>query len=107
MREDEFLHFLICLIISLSILLSFRIKFNPFRWITSKMYNWDAGIATGIAIIVALSKEIVFDKWMGFGEPQFYDAFWGIVGAISGPMLILLIESIIVEWILRKKDFYN
>lgn len=107
MREDEFLHFLICLIISFSILLTFRIRFNPLRWIASKLHNWDAGIATGISILVAIGKEVVFDKWMGLGEPQFYDFFWGICGAMSGPMIILLLEGIIVEWILKKKDFYN
>lgn len=107
MREDELLHFLICLIASTFVLLSVRIKLKPFRWIASPMHNWDAGIATLIGIVIALAKEIIFDGWIGLGQPQFYDAFWGICGAIAGPMMILLLEGIIVEWILKKKDFYN
>lgn len=56
------------------------------------MYNWDAAIACGVSLLVAIGKEIVWDMWFGLGTPQFYDFVWGLVGAVIGPIIWLLVE---------------
>lgn len=63
------------------------------------MYNWDCMIAFGIGLVIAIGKEVIWDKVLGKGTPQPYDAFWGIVGSILGPGTVLLVEGIILLFI--------
>lgn len=76
-----------------------RIEFNPLGWKVFNLYNWDCGAVAFGGIILSAAKEIVFDKWLKMGTPQFYDAVWGSTGAILGPGAVLLIEGILIELI--------
>jgi len=85
---DKLKHFLACILITWIVLLVFHL-FYPLG------YNWDAGIATVVAILIAGAKEIVWDKWLRKGQPDYYDFFWGVCGAVLGPVLWMVGELII------------
>lgn len=97
MTKDEFKHFIVCLIISALILVLFRIEFNPLGWKVWHWYNYDAGLAFVLTSAIAIGKEVIYDKLLGKGTPQFYDAVWGVIGAILGPGIVLLVEGIVTE----------
>lgn len=40
-------------------------------------------IACGVAIIIGIAKEIVWDKWLGKGTPEILDTIMTSVGALS------------------------
>jgi len=43
-------------------------------------YNWDKGIVFAVVAIVAIGKEVIWDKWLHRGEPDLYDALATIYG---------------------------
>ena len=97
MRPDEKKHFWIIYLLTIVIVVAFRIRFDPIGWQIWNMYNWDCAIAAFIGIGISIGKEVIWDKMLGKGTPQFYDAFWGVVGAILGPGTVLLVEGIVTE----------
>ena len=58
------------------------------------LYNWDMGLGCFIATLAAAAKEVIYDKWLRLGIPDFYDFFWGFFGAVVGPALWLTGELI-------------
>jgi hypothetical protein len=97
MRPDEKKHLLWIMLLTALIVVAFRIEINPIGWKYFHWANWDCGLAFFIGLIVSAGKEVVWDKWLHRGTPQFYDAMWGTVGAIIGPGIVLFVEAIIVE----------
>jgi hypothetical protein len=95
MTKDERKHFILIYLLTIVIVVLFRIHINPLGWSVFNMYNWDCGIATFIGIAISIGKEVIYDKLLGKGTPQFYDAFWGSVGAILGPATVLFVEGIV------------
>lgn len=89
MRNDKLKHFLACGLIALITLAVFAIVPH------GNMYGWDKGIAVIIGSFVALFKEIIWDKWLHKGTPDFYDFFWGVMGAFAFTFLWIIIETII------------
>ena len=67
-------------------------------------YNWDKGIVFMAVVIVAMVKEIVYDKWLDRGTPDLYDALatigggWGITFLWGGVELILGIVEPLPNW---------
>lgn len=86
--NDKLKHFLASIFITWTILAVFHI------WYPLEA-NWDAGIATVIAILITGAKEKVWDQWLRKGKPEYYDFFWGVCGAIAGPILWMIGELII------------
>lgn len=86
--NDKLLHFIIAIVITLVILIASHLWF-PLN------YNWDMALACGVAILLTIGKELIWDKILGKGTPEFYDFFWGVVGAIIGPMLWMIGELIL------------
>ena len=97
MRPDEKKHLLLIMLLSALIVIVLRIELNPIGWKYFNWANWDCGLAFFIGVIIAVGKEVVWDKWLHRGTPQFYDAFFGSVGAFFGPATVLFIEAMIVE----------
>ena len=97
MRPDEKKHLLCIMLLTAFIVVALRIEINPIGWKYFHWANWDCGLAFFIGLIVSAGKEVVWDKWLHRGTPQFYDAMWGTVGAIIGPGIVLFVEAIIVE----------
>lgn len=92
MIDGELYHLIACTVITWLVMLMFHLQFKPLRFVHRQMYNWDAAIACGVSLLVAIGKEIVWDMWFGLGTPQFYDFVWGLVGAVIGPIIWLLVE---------------
>jgi len=67
-------------------------------------YNWDKGIVFVTITVVAMAKEIVYDKWLDRGTPDLYDALativggWGITFLWGGVELILGIAEPLPNW---------
>jgi len=79
MRPDEKKHLLWIMLLTALIVVAFRIEINPIGWKYFHWANWDCGLAFFIGLIVSAGKEVVWDKWLHRGTPQFYDASWNIV----------------------------
>lgn len=88
MRNDKLKHFIACAGITLTILLLFA--FIPHR----ELYGWDKGIAVLAGWIIAAAKEIVWDKWLGRGQSDFYDFFWGGSGSVTAMFIWVIIDMI-------------
>lgn len=99
MKPDEKKHFWILYFLTAAIVIVFRLQLDPIGWRVWNMYNWDCMIAFGVGLVIAIGKEVIWDKVLGKGTPQPYDAFWGIVGSILGPGTVLLVEGIILLFI--------
>jgi hypothetical protein len=41
---------------------------------------WSVGAST----VIGAGKEIIYDKWMGKGVPEFKDALWTTIGGVAG-----------------------
>ena len=86
--NDKSKHFFACAaiaIITLLILLLFGTSWNGYE----KML----AIAMGVA--AAGIKEIVWDKWLRKGAPDYYDFFAGVCGAFAGMFAWVIIETFI------------
>ena len=40
--------------------------------------------STGVAFVVGGSKELIYDKWMGKGNPDWKDFGYTIIGSVTG-----------------------
>lgn len=97
MRPDEKKHLLWIMLGTALIVVALRIELAPLGWKYFHWANWDCALAFFIGVCVAIGKEVVWDKWLHKGTPQFYDAVWGSVGAMVGPGIVLFGEAMIVE----------
>ena len=86
--NDKLKHFIASAIIAVLILLFFVL------FVHREIYYWDAGIAAIFVVTAAASKEIVWDKWMKRGTPEFMDFFWGICGGWGMIFIWKIIEAI-------------
>ena len=87
-QKDKLWHFLVAAGIALAVLLASHIWF-PLH------YNWDMALAFGVALLATITKELVWDMWWKKGTPELMDFFWGFVGAVVGPLLWLIVETIL------------
>ena len=85
---DKLKHFLACAAVAV-VVMAVCIPFQP-------MYGWDAGIAAAVVFLVAGAKELIWDKWLKRGTPDYYDFFWGICGGWAAIFLWKIIETIII-----------
>jgi len=66
-------------------------------------YNWDKGIVFIAIILVAIFKEVVYDKWLNRGTPDLYDALatlyggWGVT-FLWGIIEILIGKAEVLPW---------
>lgn len=74
--NDKLLHFLVCILIAAVSMTVFAVTGWP-------LYGFDAGLTAVIVGAVAASKELIWDKWLHKGTPDYYDFFWGVVGGWS------------------------
>ena len=58
-------------------------------------YNWDMVFGFFIATLASAAKEVIYDKWLKMGTPDYYDFFWGLTGAVAGPVLWMIGELIL------------
>lgn len=100
MRSDEKKHLLLIMLLSALIVVFLRIELSPLGWKYFNWANWDCAMAFFIGTLIGVGKEVIWDKLLHKGQPQFYDAVFSSVGAVLGPGLVLLIEGIIVDFII-------
>lgn len=86
--NDKLLHFIAAVLITWAVLAASHLWF-PLK------YNWDYGLAFAVAFIAVVLKEAVWDMWLKKGTPELMDFFWGFVGAVVGPGLWLIVETIL------------
>jgi len=86
--NDKLLHFIVAVLITWAVLAASRLWFPPH-------YNWDMALAFAVALSAAVAKEVAWDLWLGRGTPEYYDFFWGFVGAVVGPAVWMIAELII------------
>lgn len=60
------------------------------------MYGWDAGIAAIVVVLLAGAKEVIYDKWLGKGTPDYYDFFYAICGGWGMIFLFKGIETLLL-----------
>jgi hypothetical protein len=60
------------------------------------MYGWDAGIAAIAVVVLAGAKEVIYDKWLGRGTPDYYDFFYAICGGWGMIFLFKGIETLLL-----------
>jgi len=86
--NDKLKHFIACAaiaIITLLILLLFGTSWNGYEKL----------LAVTLGCGAALAKEIVWDKWLKRGTPDYYDFFAGVCGAFAGMFAWAIVETFI------------
>lgn len=91
MRRDYKLHMIYSSAIVVFVLLGFLL------FVKQEMYGWDKGIAGIVALLISAGKEIVWDKLMKKGTPEFYDFFYSMLAACATIIGWVIIESVILE----------
>jgi len=75
--NDKFKHNILCLFISfISVITFFVIK--------SGVGQYDRLIALLIGVLIALGKEIIYDKLLRNGTPEKLDFIFGVTGSLAG-----------------------
>lgn len=86
--NDKLIHFIIAVLITWAVLAASHLWF-PLH------YNWDMALAFGVALLATIVKELVWDLQFGHGNPEYYDFFWGFIGAVVGPAVWMIAELIL------------
>ena len=86
--NDKLLHFIVAALITWAVLAASHLWF-PLH------YNWDMALAFGVALLATITKELVWDLQFGHATPEYYDFFWGFVGAVVGPAVWMIAELIL------------
>lgn len=86
--NDKLLHFIAAVLITWAVLAASHL------WLPLH-YNWDMALAFAVSLSATIAKEVVWDLWLGRGDPDYYDFFWGFVGAVVGPALWMIGEMIL------------
>jgi len=87
--NDKLKHFFACAAITLLTLTLFAV-------IPVQMNGYDKMIAIAVGMAAAAGKEIVYDKWLGKGTPDFYDFTAGMYGAFAAMFAWAIVETIIL-----------
>ena len=87
--NDKLKHFLACGMISTIVLILFAVIPH------GNMYGWDKAIAIGVGCLAAAAKELIWDKWLKKGTPDYYDFFWGVCGSFAFTFVWIIVETII------------
>lgn len=83
-------HFYAGAVIALIILLTCLL------FVKQDMYGWGAGIAAIVVVLLAGAKEVIYDKWLGKGTPDYYDFFYAICGGWGMIFLFKGIETLLL-----------
>jgi hypothetical protein len=86
--NDKLKHFLVAVVIAIAAIAASHLWFPM-------LYNWDMAFGYFVATLAAAAKEVIYDKWLHLGTPDYYDFFWGFTGAVVGPALWLAAELIL------------
>lgn len=89
--NDKLKHFIAGALITLLVLIAFI--FIPH----GDMYNWDKGIALALGCLAGVAKEVIWDKWLHKGTPDFYDFLATVYGAFAAMFSWVIIETIITN----------
>ena len=92
--NDKTKHFIATAAITLAVLAIFAVIQHPYMW------GWDKAVALLAGCTAALGKELVWDKMLGKGTPDFYDFLAGVCGAFAAMFGWVIVETIIIEFIL-------
>ena len=87
--NDKVKHFIATAAITLAVLAIFAVIQHPYMW------GWDKAIALMTGCMVAAAKEVVWDKWLHRGDPDFYDFLAGVYGAFAAMFGWAVVETII------------
>ncbi len=87
--NDKLKHFFACAAITLIVLLLFAVIPH------GNMYGYDKMIAIAVGVFAAAAKEIIWDKWLDRGTPDYYDFFAGVCGAYAGMFAWAIVETFI------------
>jgi hypothetical protein len=86
---DKKKHFWIGVVIPIVILAAFLLISDR------QMYGWDKFIAIAVGVAVGAAKEVIWDKWLGRGTPEFYDFVATMIGVFVGTFGWIIAETII------------
>jgi len=84
---DKIKHFVACAAISIATLIVLKL-------IGTDWYGYEKLLAITMGVGAAVAKEVIWDKWLGKGTPEFYDFVAGLNGAFVGTFLWIIIETI-------------
>ena len=71
-NKDKILHFTI----SLYIFMLLQLIFIPF-------------LSAAITLAIGVGKELIWDKWLGYGQPDMKDMYANVLGIMVGLLLVL------------------
>ena len=74
---DKYMHFSLAVLISWVIKTCLTIATPLSWWIVSS-------ISFGVVLVLAISKEVIYDKWCKKGTPEWKDLWIGLFGALLG-----------------------
>lgn len=87
--NDKLKHFLVTAGITIVTLILFAvIPHGP-------MNGYDKMIAIAVGVFAAAGKEIIWDRWLHRGTPDYYDFFAGVCGAYAGMFAWAIVETFI------------
>ncbi len=86
---DKLKHFIACSLVSIATLAVLAI-------IGTNWYGYEKLLAVTLGTAAAIAKEVVWDKWLNRGTPEFYDFVAGLNGAFTGTFAWAIIETIII-----------
>ena len=87
--NDKLKHFIACAAVSIITLAVLLI-------IGTDLAGYEKLLAIVTGTLAAIGKEIVWDKWLGRGTPEFYDFLSGLCGAYAGTFAWIIVETIIL-----------
>ncbi len=87
--NDKLKHFIACSLVSIATMAVLEI-------IGTEWYNYEALLAVTLGTAAAIAKEVVWDKWLKRGMPEFYDFVAGLNGAFAGTFAWAIVETIIL-----------
>ena len=64
------------------------------------MWGYDKAIALFLGVMAGVAKELIWDKWLGRGTPEFDDFLFSLWGAFAAMFAWAIVETIITEFIL-------
>lgn len=88
---DKKKHFFASALITLVVLVLFAVIPYPYMW------GYDKAIALFFGIMAGASKEIIWDKWLHKGTPEFYDFMNSLWGSFSMMFAWVIVETFILE----------
>jgi hypothetical protein len=88
--KDKLKHFLVCGIVSI-------LTLGVLLLLGTNWSGYEKLLALSFGVGAALAKEMIWDKWLHLGTPEFYDFVAGLFGAFAGTFIWIIIETIILE----------